>query len=180
MSDINTLMKLYLLHPENTNSEYCFNNSLLTRENWEPFEKYSFDSNRLSEYFNEISDEKRSQFFKFGIDCFLSFVQCNFTGPALNDEVTQILQKESFSKLSHDTILSINNEDVNVNTKHPGLLVIAKIAFKCCTVNNFINNYWYWRSIIIHQQIMDDPTPALLSEADKIYKELDTSVLEGI
>lgn len=147
---------------------------------WNHFIERSFDSNDLQEYFTSLSSEVRGKIFKFGISCFAHFVQANFTGPDLKGDVMEIFNDPKIQDIDFPKFLALNNEEINVNTKYPILLVVCKCIFEKCLVSNLVNSLWTWRSMIIHQQIMDELSPLLLSQADALKKQISTFNLQGI
>ncbi|KAL1517088.1 hypothetical protein ABEB36_000897 [Hypothenemus hampei] len=102
----------------------------------------------------------------------ITFTQANFTGPALSEKVEKFLKKEMFQAHDFNKMLSYSNEEINVQTEFPQLLVTAKIIFEWCILNSIINIWWYWRALYLHQQILDELSPSLLSDADRLYKLL--------
>ncbi|KAL3284817.1 hypothetical protein HHI36_018956 [Cryptolaemus montrouzieri] len=154
-------------------------NRIKDTEIWNSFSRASFNSTELQEYFTSQPAEVRSKLFKFGISCFVHFIQANFTGPEISGDVVNLLQNPAYENIDFVKLLSVNHEEINVNTKYPILLVVAKCVFEKCLVSNIVNTLWCWRSIIIHQQIMDEPSPLLLSQADTVYKHIDTFNLQG-
>lgn len=191
MSDIETLLKDFLIIPDQlpkNNKEYLesekyyenLDTCLRTDENWNLFFQNNFNVNEVKKKIDSYSEEERIKIFKFGIGCFIQFVHCNFTGPGLEKQTEEYLTCERFTKIPFNHHLAVNNEEINVNTKHPALLFIAKIIFEHCLVHDILNNWWNWRSILIHQEILDDLSPTLLSDADRLYKLLQHNLsLEG-
>ncbi|CAG9862170.1 unnamed protein product [Phyllotreta striolata] len=152
-------------------------NALLTSDsNWKIFTDRSFDIGQLKTYFNNLEGDERFAVLKFGVACMVGFVQCNFTGPDITREIEECLNKEALNKIDFSKLLSVNNEDVNVNTKFPILLVTAKIVFEHCRADSMINDWWCWRSILIHQKILEERSPSLLSDADRLYKQFQISL----
>lgn len=119
------------------------------------------DNTKSKEFFSSLPLEKRIRVFKMGISCFVHFVQLNFTGP----ETTQLL-KVDISSANENFILG--HEEVNPNTRHLYLLYISKTIFENCLVENIVNLLWTLRCMIIHQQIIEEPSPALLSQANDL------------
>ncbi|XP_044756166.1 tetratricopeptide repeat protein 27-like [Coccinella septempunctata] len=146
---------------------------------WNHFIERSFDNIDLQEYFTSLSSEVRSKIFKFGISCFVHFVQANFTGPDLGTDVIEIFNNPKIEAIDFPKFLTLNNEEINVNTKHPILLVVSKCIFEKCLVSNIVNSLWTWRSMIVHQQIMEELSPLLLSQADALKKQITTFNLQG-
>lgn len=85
----------------------------------------------------------------------------------------------TFTKVDFKKLLSLNNEDINVNAEYPQLLTAAKLIFQNCIFNETLNLWWTWRTIIIHQQILDELSPTLLSTADRLRKDINKLALEG-
>ncbi|KAK9882375.1 hypothetical protein WA026_020898 [Henosepilachna vigintioctopunctata] len=154
-------------------------NRIKDTEIWSHFIKSSFNTIELQDYFTSQLADIRSEIFKFGISCFVYFVQANFTGPDLSEDIVKLLENPEFEAVDFFKLLAVNHEEINVNTKYPVLLVIAKCIFEKCLVSNTVNTLWNWRSIIIHQKIMDELSPLLLSQADALHKQIDTINLQG-
>ncbi|RZB40455.1 tetratricopeptide repeat protein 27, partial [Asbolus verrucosus] len=123
--------------------------------------------------------EEREEYFNFGIACFTYFLQANFTGPQLPKVIDEFLNGDKFSNIDFATRLSMNNEDINVNTKYPVLLVVSEIIFDCCVINRIVNLWWCCRALMVHQDILDELSPTLLSNADRLYKLIQTISIEG-
>ncbi|XP_060535101.1 tetratricopeptide repeat protein 27 [Cylas formicarius] len=141
-------------------------------ETWKIFTDAAFDVVALKAYFNSKTDSERSDIFKFGVACLISFVQANFTGPPFDAKTEEYLGGTTFAAVDYAKMLSMNNEDINCNAKHPVLLVTAKIVFEWCIVQSVVNIWWYWRALYLHQQILEELSPTLLSDADRLYKLL--------
>ncbi|KAJ8981395.1 hypothetical protein NQ317_002589 [Molorchus minor] len=181
MSDIGKLLSDYLITFDNLSkdgekkveeekNQWDLNSLIVCEENWKIFITASFESNQLKAHFATKPEEERAKIFKFGVACIICFVRCNFTGPDFDKETEEFLNQEKFTSMTFNKLLSVNNEDININTKFPVLLVTAKYIFEGCSINSMVNNWWYWRSILIHQQILDELSPTLLSDADRLYK----------
>ncbi|CAH0546439.1 unnamed protein product [Brassicogethes aeneus] len=140
---------------------------------WKTLIDASFDGEQLLVIFNSMSEEEKQKYFKFGVACFTLFVQSNFTGPELLLEVVEDLENEMFKNTDFYKLLSVNNEEISSNTKHPALFVASKCIFAWCIVNNVVNYWWLIRSLIVHQQILDDLSPTLLATADNLFKIID-------
>ncbi|XP_044755228.1 tetratricopeptide repeat protein 27-like [Coccinella septempunctata] len=145
---------------------------------WHSLIERSFDTELLKEYFSTLSSDKRSNVFKFGISCFVHFVQANFTGPELTEDVTKIFNIPETSKYTGEFLFS-NHDEINVNTKFPILLYVSKCIFQNCSVEKIVNLLWTWRSLIIHQQIMEELSPLLLSVANELKMQIDTFNLQA-
>lgn len=141
-------------------------------DNWKTLIQLNFDETKLKAFFKNSDEEKRTHYFTFGIACITHFVQRNFTGPSFAQEIGEFLNSDLFTGEEFAKLLAVNNEDINVNTEFPQLLVAAKSVFNCCHFNEVINLWWNWRATIIHQQILDELSPSLLSAADRLEKEI--------
>lgn len=194
MSDFECLLKNFLIIPNrvsksDTNyieSETEYNSIINVEtcvrkdEHWDFFFQHNFDLTALKNEFNSFSEEQKTEIFKFGIACFLEFVHCNFTGPGIEDQIEEYITQQKFLKFPFEKELSVNNEDVNIDTQHPVLLFTAKIIFECCIVNDLVNSWWQCRSILIHQELLDELSPTLLSDADRLCKQIEINAsLEG-
>lgn len=184
MADIEKLLYEYLLlikptevskdsgeNQENNVEQWDIHNCFVCEDNWKIFKELSFDVVQLKAHFNLQSEEERAKIFKLGVACLITFIRCNSTGPSLEKDIEDFLKSDVFSDVSFKKLLSVNNEEININCQFPALLLTAKIIFEWCLINNIINNWWYWRSILIHQEILDELSPTLLSDADRLYRQ---------
>lgn len=190
MSDIETLLKDFLIFTDslpNSKEEYLKSEYgyldiyLRVDETWDLFFQNNFNIYVLKKILPSLPENERITIFKFGIACLIQFINCNFTGPGLEKQTEDYLKLDKFLKIPFMDHLTVVNEEVNMNTKHPALLFTAKIIFEHCIVNDFINSWWRWRCILIHQNVLDDLSQGLLLEADCIYKCLDVHLqLKGM
>lgn len=155
-------------------------NSVTNDELWSKLMELSFEENQLKLYFEDLDIEQTERYFSFGVACIVCFVQKNFTGPDLPKHVEDFFSSSTFAKVDFNKLLSLNNEDINVNAEYPQLLTAAKVIFQTCIFNETLNLWWTWRSIIIHQQILDELSPTLLSTADRLRKDINKLALEGM
>lgn len=146
---------------------------------WKKLISLSFDDSQGKAYFESLNSEQIQAYFTFGVACLVNFVQVNITGPSFPKHIEEYLNSDFLKNNNFSHYLSVNNEDINVNTKYPCLLVAAKYIFKHCKLMPLLNCWWQWRSIIIHQQILDELSPSLLSHADNLQKEIKTLSIEG-
>jgi tetratricopeptide (TPR) repeat protein len=183
MSDILELTKKFHLHTKtykNLQIDRTDWFSLITQEKyWNEIFDLSWDNVLLKEFFNSKNNEEREECFKFGIACFMCFVQCNFTGPVIPKTVNDFLQGDKFTNNYFANRLSMNNEDINVNTKHPALLVVSEIIFDGCIIRDIVNLWWCCRALMVHQDILEELSPTLLSNADRLYKLIQRVHVEG-
>lgn len=186
MSDIQKLLEDFLIiipelpvtKEQFLKSSYTFlDTCLLIDETWDLFFQNNFNGDKLQKVFVTLSEDERTRIFKFGIACFLHFINCNFTGPGLESQIQEYLTLDKFSEVPFVQYLSTLNESLNVNTKHPALLHTAKIVFEHCIVNDFINNWWSWRAIIIYMNVMDELTTTTQVQTQKLYKALHLNLL---
>lgn len=186
MSDIQKLLEdfLIIIHElpvtkeEYSKSSYAFLDTCLRIDkNWDLFFQNNFNIDELKKIFETKSEDERTTIFKFGIACFLQFINCNFTGPGLEEQTEEYLKQDKFSALPFNEYLSTRNEPLNVNTKHPVLLYTAKIVFEHCIVNDFINNWWTWRAIIIFMNVLDDLTTTTQVQTQKLFNLLHVNLL---
>lgn len=152
---------------------------VINPDNWEKIIYLSFDENQLKSYFETLDEEKRKHYFTFGVACLICFIQRNFTGPDFLKDIAEFLKTDLFSDIDFIKVLALNNEDINVNTEYPQLLAASKIIFQTCSFNETLSLWWSWRATIIHQQILDELSPALLSTADRLRKEISKLELSG-
>lgn len=151
---------------------------LLQTSYWKKLLSLSFDDNHGSVYFSTLTKEQLQGYFTFGVSCLINFVQVNITGPNLRKQLEEYLNSDFLTDNNFNQMLSINNEEINVNTKYPCLLVAAKYIFKHCKLTPLLNYWWQWRTIIIHQQVLDELSPSLLSIADNLQKEIKQLTIE--
>ncbi|ENN73565.1 hypothetical protein YQE_09814, partial [Dendroctonus ponderosae] len=166
-------------------------NLMLDEDIWKLFLDEQYDIADIKSRLNVKDDQERCQIFKvglspphealcdktrltlqFGMSCLITFTQANFTGPHPCEKVVNFLKQDMFKKQDFHKMLSYNNEEINCKTEFPQLLATAKIIFEWCIVNSIINIWWYWRALYLHQQILDELSPSLLSDADRLYKLL--------
>lgn len=143
---------------------------------WKILTRLKFDEKALAHHLEVKSASDNAKLFQFGISCLANFVQSNFTGPDLDDNAVAFLQFEKYPPMDYNKKLAINNDEVNVNTKFACLLVAAKLIFKVYQDKQeyrLLSRWWRWRSIIIHQQVLDEMSPTLLTTAEALGKDLD-------
>lgn len=165
---------------EDPNFTNVWTNSVTNGELWSKLIELSFEENQLKLYFEDLDIEQKEKYFSFGVACIVCFVQKNFTGPDFPKQVEDFLSSSTFTKVDFVKLLSLNNEDINVNAEYPQLLTAAKLIFQTCIFNETLNLWWTWRTIIVHQQILDEFSPTLLSTADRLRKDINKLALEGM
>ncbi|KAF2884216.1 hypothetical protein ILUMI_21951 [Ignelater luminosus] len=153
--------------------------TILNTSCWSQLLPYLCEDERLVPFFESLSKEERKKYFKFGLHCIINFVQANFTGPALSMKADEFFKDAFFGKVDFRKQLSVNNEDINVNTKYPALLYTAKQIFKWCNIYPLLNLWWQWRTVMIHQHVLEELSQVLLSQADSLNNEISNLSLEG-
>lgn len=148
-------------------------------EHWKKLISLSFDDNQGRDYFELLNSDEIQSYFTFGVACLTNFVQINFTGPDFPKHIKDYLNSDLLQNNNFVQHLTVNNEEINVNTKYPCLLVAAKFIFKNCKLIPLLNCWWQWRSIFIHQQVLDEASPALLSEANALQKDIKSLTVNG-
>lgn len=156
---------------ENTNPD-ADQNQVFNLAFWSKLVECKFEDEALKSYFSLQNEDHRKSYFKFAIECMMSFVQANFTGPDLPITFNELFNENVFVDLDFKSWLSVNREDVNTNVKFPGLLTAAICIFKYCDFNAVLNLWWQLRTLIIHQHILEELSPTLLSQADRLHKDL--------
>lgn len=187
MSLSNDLLKYYLVDFENDtglDNESAVQLStwtdlVINPENWEKILYFSLDETQLKSYFETLDEDKQKHYFTFGIACLICFIQRNFTGPDFLKDIAEFLKSDLFLNVDFVKVLALNSEGINVNTEYPQLLAVAKVIFQTCNFNETLNLWWMWRVTIIHQQILDELSPTLLSTADRLRKDISKLVLNG-
>lgn len=65
-----------------------------------------------------------------GVACILAFVQDNFTGPDIDENITDVLGTQWPNQINAVDLLSCDSEELNPNVKKPELLLISKVIFE--------------------------------------------------
>lgn len=65
-----------------------------------------------------------------GVACIAAFIQDNFTGPNIDESLSDILGVSFPNQINALELLSIDSEEVNANVRKPELLLISKIIFE--------------------------------------------------
>ncbi|CAH1955958.1 unnamed protein product [Acanthoscelides obtectus] len=180
MSDTLYLLQEFLLYNDDAPKEdppeekitwpWNMDEYITSDEIWKIFKDTNFTPIQITARLETFEQKEFVRIFKFGISCLVKFVQCNFTGPELHKDVQNYLN-EKFDVAGFIKLLAVGNEEVNVNCVHPVLLFTAKIVFEIVDVHPLVNLWWYWRSLLIHQQVLEELSPSLLTNADAIYKQ---------
>lgn len=170
---------LEFISPEQEKELKIWKDIVKTEEYWAQLIKNELQDEQCKAYFEPLPFDKKKAFFMFGVACIISFVQANFTGPHLAEELKEYLNSGIFKKADFSTYLKVNLERINPNTNFPCLLTAAKLIFKNCRFNALVNVWWGLRSIIIQQLIMDELCPSLLQDAQKLQKETADFKMDG-
>lgn len=167
------------IEKENSKLSSLWIDKITDANNWTKLIELCFDESQLKTYYEGLDSEEIEKSFSFAVSCILCFVQRNFTGPDLPKSVAKFLSSDIFKGIDFPKMLSVNNEEINLNTELPQLLVAAKVIFQTCQFNDALNLWWMWRVTMIHQQIFDELSPTLLSVGDRLRKELLKLTLNG-
>lgn len=151
-----------------------------TKEYWSKLMQMEFEEKTAKSFFDEMGIDKRQQYFAFAISCLVLFVQRNFTGPFPPEETYDFFDSDFFSKIDFQKLLASNNEEVNCNAYYLPLLVAAKVIFATCHCSDVSNLWWTWRTILIHQQILDELSPGLLLKADHLEPEIKSLEIDAV
>lgn len=183
MEDLQELAKKFHLQPKSYKKVLEGPEQLSEITNskfWDDFLNLSPDNGAVKEFFKQLENEDREKYLQFGISCLVYFVQANFSGPPIPENVDKFLQAERYQNGNFFNTLSMNNEDININTRYPVLLVAAEAIFDGCIVNELVNLWWCCRALVVHQDILDELSPTLLSNADRLHKILQGIPLDGM
>ncbi|KRX97051.1 Tetratricopeptide repeat protein 27, partial [Trichinella pseudospiralis] len=119
--------------------------------------------------------ENRIEYYKFGISCFMHFMQQNFLGP-INVELPE---KWDFGKLSSETLqwlirsteLAVDGEPILYKCNNLILLAIAKVILIDCFAffkMHFYSSYWWaMRVTMIWQRLLKRPMICLNISTNK-------------
>ncbi|XP_044269252.1 tetratricopeptide repeat protein 27 [Tribolium madens] len=184
MAEIYDLVKKFHLHAKTHKTKEADTEdwvSLVLQEKyWDDILVLYSNNALIKDFFNSKSDEEREKYLNFGIACFTYFVQSNFTGPTIPKSIDEFLAQDKFKSFDFASRLAMNGEDINVNTKNPALLAVSEFIFDCCIVNTLVNLWWCCRALMIHQDVLDELSPSLLSNADRLHKLLQEQPLKGV
>ncbi|XP_017780887.1 PREDICTED: tetratricopeptide repeat protein 27 [Nicrophorus vespilloides] len=140
---------------------------------WLTLKEHNYCNSNLKRHFETKSEVDREKFFRFAISCISTFVQANFTGPPINDETDHFLcNNQDLQNVDFRKLLAVSNEEININTKYPSLLIASQVVFKTCELIPTLNLWWQWRGLLVHQRILEELSPALLSNAENIQKDM--------
>lgn len=156
--------------------EYLHNDEI-----WGHLHKTQGTEDLCEEFFDSLSEEQTENYFKFAVICMQRFVQLNFTGPLLksDDNFIQYFDRDLFTNDCFLKYLTVDNEEINVNTKLPCLLYAAKIIFKHSTYSKLVKSWWLLRTLIVHQKIVDEVTMTLYNDAIALERLLEQFEING-
>lgn len=117
-----------------------------------------------------------------GVSCLNAFIQSNWTGPEFKcpDLLTTILtptlrnfypENEVFYKNIEECfrlVLSEDGEEICSSISNPQLLIIAQAIFGSNLSELRTPDWWLLRSTYIHQQILDEQSPTLQEQLNRL------------
>ncbi|XP_043513485.1 tetratricopeptide repeat protein 27 [Frieseomelitta varia] len=103
-----------------------------------------------------------------GIASLLYFIQQNWTGPEVKENIKWQINKENVLK-----DLSLHDE-YNANVKMPHLLYFSKIIFSNEILQNVYESciWWLFRTNLLHQLILNESSGIIFDETEKLIKEI--------
>ncbi|XP_059607482.1 tetratricopeptide repeat protein 27 [Phlebotomus argentipes] len=106
--------------------------------------------------------------------CVEMFIQANFTGNLLAEDVVQefIHSKQRLEKVNVRRECVVNGEELDVNVLFPELLFLARKTLKACMCDHLVLLVWRARVICLHQQVLEDLTYSLFKEFREISEEI--------
>lgn len=104
-----------------------------------------------------------------GIASLLYFVQCNWTGPCIDNDIDW-LQAERHKALKS---LSLHDE-CNINVQKPELLYLSKIIFSNIDLQLKFEScsWWLLRANLLHQQILEENSEIIFEETENLISKI--------
>ncbi|RZF41444.1 hypothetical protein LSTR_LSTR000158 [Laodelphax striatellus] len=126
---------------------------------------------------NSLSENKQLEVLCFGIANLMSFIQSNWTGPFANFKTLDRLSQ--WSELSVEQCeslvtqsLILDGEGLCIVAENIELLLIASAIFKSNLPSLKSCKWWLMRCLVIHQQILDEPSQKIYEEIKDIVNTL--------
>ncbi|XP_058464178.1 tetratricopeptide repeat protein 27 [Malaya genurostris] len=125
-----------------------------------------------------VASVDRSELLSTAIAALLAFVQNNFLGPQIS--YTDVINFPKDVTIAEQ--ITLDGEELNVNTHSPELLYICKCIFEKLIDEaeenaSFIERFWYLRYLVIYQRCLEHLTHSLYyrfdRNVDQIAKEFD-------
>lgn len=133
----------------------------------------------------DLSHQSPETLLLIGISSLQAFVQDNFVGPPLSDDIEyQQLRLHQLS-IPNETIASYlisDGVELNCNVRNAVLLALAKFIFahlhgaEECGQNAIVYNCWYLRYCYIHQLVLDEHAETLYAATNTVSDELMTQL----
>ncbi|XP_063976451.1 tetratricopeptide repeat protein 27 [Diachasmimorpha longicaudata] len=104
-----------------------------------------------------------------GISSLYSFIQCNWTGPEVTEDVDWLLQKRSEAAQA----LALGDQ-CNDNVQRLQCLYLAKLIFTNKTLQSVCPTalWWLLRANLVHQLIMEEESPVLLEDSERLIEKV--------
>lgn len=144
----------------------------------------------------DLSTRSSEQLLCLAISSLQAFVQDNFVGPVLSDDVAfkEITWHSEVQRIGDAAIrnyLMSDGEEINVNVSHPELLAVAKyillhlqsrLETVADPIENFICQHWLLRYYGVHQLVIDENTDTLFKGIEQMSQCLIDSIndIDGI
>ncbi|CAL7943542.1 unnamed protein product [Xylocopa violacea] len=109
-----------------------------------------------------------------GIASLLYFIQCNWTGPQIENSIEQL-------KINEENVfkdLSLHDE-CNINVKRAELLYFSKIIFSNEILQNTYEScmWWLFRTNLLHQLILNESSGVLYDETEHLIEKISNSYM---
>jgi hypothetical protein len=117
----------------------------------------------------KISNDNYKNWFYVGVASFLYFIQNNWTGPVIKEDIDCLL---TLRKLA-STHLSVHDQ-YNENVVKPELLYFAKIILQNDQLHQNLPSsmWWLFRANYIHQLILEEASEILFEKSENLIKKI--------
>lgn len=134
------------------------------------------DTLNLNQFSDLNIDDSPHLLLGLGIASFLYFVQVNWVGPFVEEEIQCMvsLRETAIQHLSLD-------DQLNENVKYPELLFVSKSIFLISKLQSVLpsTTWWLMRANCIHQQILDEDSVILFNETETLLKSLSEKLINS-
>ncbi|XP_033340961.2 tetratricopeptide repeat protein 27 [Megalopta genalis] len=117
-----------------------------------------------------------NSWFCVGVSSLLYFIQCNWTGPQIDEDVEWLKSQED-DALRH---LALHDE-CNSNVKKPEHLYFSKIIFSNEIIEKSYKSsiWWLFRANLLHQYILNESSGVIFNETEQLFDRINKlSLLE--